>query len=83
MLSGCAQGLDKLSKSFVQVSDLSAVSTGRLLAGNLGGFLYRFVPTAIRHIYSCYTQPNIGVFYLLAAGLYPLSTGPITNTKFI
>jgi len=79
MLRGCAQGLDKLSKSFAQVLDLFAVSTGRFL----GGFLDRNLPTTMAHNFDGFTQPKGWFSNLLSVSLCPLSTSPITNTKLI
>ena len=79
MLRGCAQGLDKLSKSFAQVLDLSAVSTGRFF----GEILYPNLPTTMAHNFDGFAQPKNWFSNLLSAGLCSVSTGPITNTKLI
>jgi hypothetical protein len=60
MPRACAQILDKLSKSFVQVLDLCAVSTGRFLNSIFDNFLYQLQATADTQPRGSYTQPNTG-----------------------
>jgi hypothetical protein len=83
MHSRCVQALDKLSKSFVQVWSLCAVSTGRFLLSVFGTVLYHQDSPGYSHISGSFAQPKNSVFNLLCASLYPFSTGPITNTKLI
>jgi hypothetical protein len=81
MLKSVHKTMDKLGKSFVQVLDLCALSTGRLFNGLRFGFLYRFNNTAPAQETTGFAQPVMPVFNLLVFYLYPFSTVPITNTK--
>ena len=73
----------KLSTNLAQVWSLCAVSTGRLCNKILQGFLYGLKRTAYAQARSLFTQLKTGVFNLLGSSLYTVSTGPITNTKYI
>ncbi len=75
--------VDKLSTSLVQVFNLYAISTGRLVLRFLVVSLYMLNSTAFTTKLSLFAQPIYGRFKLLGLKFYTLSTGPITNTKLI
>jgi hypothetical protein len=75
--------MHKLGTSFAQVSVLPTLSTGRRFWAFFGMSLYVAKRTSYARLSDLFAQPIIADFNLLSLSLYPVSTGPITNTKLI